>query len=68
MRMKLLTIALLFTFAGLLIGWDIYVYIAGDEVDMISGVIWEASSKHPVVPFLFGFLMGHLFWGKGEVG
>jgi len=67
-KMKLITIALLFGFAALLIGWDLYVYMAGNEVDMISGVVWETSSKHPVLPFSIGFIMGHLFWGKGEVG
>ena len=28
----------------------------------ISKVIWEQSSKHPIIPFAVGMLMGHLFW------
>jgi hypothetical protein len=28
----------------------------------ISEVIWHLCSKHPLVPFAFGVLMGHLFW------
>lgn len=66
-RNKLLTVFLLLIFAGLAIGWDLYVYSYGENADMISNVIWNASSKHPVLPFLTGFLMGHLFWGKGKI-
>ena len=65
-RNKLLTVALLFGFAGLAISWDLYVYFYGDNADMISNAIWVTSSEHPALPFLFGFLMGHLFWGKGK--
>ena len=63
-RNKLLTISLLLIFTALAISWDMYVYSYGDNADMISSVIWDVSAKHPVVPFLFGFLMGHFFWGK----
>lgn len=34
----------------------------GKKGDTISEIIWEVTSKRPVVPFLFGMLMGHLFW------
>ena len=65
-RNKLLTISLLLIFAALAIGWDSYVYIYGEDADMISNLIWNVSASHPVVPFLSGFLMGHFFWGKGN--
>jgi len=29
--------------------------------DTISEIIWYLS-KRPLVPFLFGLLMGHFFW------
>lgn len=29
----------------------------------ISEIVWAASSR-PMVPFLFGLLMGHFFWQK----
>jgi hypothetical protein len=28
----------------------------------ISNAILESCRVHPVIPFLFGLLMGHLFW------
>lgn len=31
------------------------------EGDTISEIIWRIS-KRPLVPFGFGFLMGHFFW------
>jgi hypothetical protein len=27
----------------------------------ISEIVWHVSTKRPVVPFAFGFLMGHFF-------
>jgi len=30
--------------------------------DTISETVWRISFKYPFVPFLVGFLMGHLFW------
>ena len=27
----------------------------------ISELVWHISTKRPIVPFAFGFLMGHLF-------
>jgi len=62
---KIITISCLFGVAALLIGWDLYVYFAGSNVDMITNVIWETSGKHPILPFSLGVLMGHLFWGRG---
>ena len=62
---KLITVFFLFAVATLAIGWDLYVYFYGENADMISNVIWKVSASHPVVPFLFGFLMGHFFWSKG---
>jgi len=64
---KIITVSLLVGFAGLAISWDLYVYFYGENADMISNIIWNASSNHPALPFLTGFLMGHLFWGKGKI-
>ena len=30
--------------------------------DTISETVWRASFKYPFIPFLVGFLMGHLFF------
>lgn len=63
---KAITVSILLGVAALLIGWDIYVYFAGDRVDLITSVVWNTSREHPVVPFLVGVVMGHLFWGRGD--
>lgn len=42
--------------------WDIIAGISGVHHGSISGVIWDISKKYPIVPFVSGFLMGHLFW------
>lgn len=38
--------------------------------DTISEIIWAASSQRPLVPFLFGLviglLSGHFFWQAAE--
>jgi len=65
MNKKIITISILLGSAALLIGWDIYVYFAGTNPEMITGVIWNTSREHPVLPFLVGVVMGHLFWGRG---
>lgn len=28
----------------------------------ISQLVWKASARSPILPFIFGVLMGHLFW------
>jgi uncharacterized membrane protein len=55
------TISILIAVALLLIGWDIYVAVNKDEGDTISEILLWVS-KHPIMPFAFGVLMGHLFW------
>jgi len=61
---KIITISVLLGTVVLLIGWDIYVYFVGENVDMITAVVWNTSRDHPIVPFMVGVVMGHLFWGK----
>ena len=33
--------------------------------DTISEIVWNYATKRPLVPFLLGLLMGHLFWQRG---
>jgi hypothetical protein len=58
---KKVTISILIACALLLIGWDIYVAVNKDDGDTISEVLLWVG-KHPVIPFAFGVVMGHLFW------
>lgn len=34
----------------------------GRDKRTVSEVIWAATRRSPLVPFLFGMLMGHFFW------
>lgn len=58
---KKVTISILIAAALLLIGWDVYVAANKDSGDTISEVLLWVS-KHPVLPFALGVVMGHLFW------
>lgn len=44
-----------------LILYDIYAAVDGEEGNTITQVIQKYSLKYPVIPFAFGFLMGHFF-------
>ena len=60
---KLITIILIISVTVILICWDIYVYIGYKGTgSTISEVILDYALKNPILPFAFGFLMGHLFW------
>jgi len=56
-----ITIGILVTLALLLIGWDIFVAANDTKGDTISEVFLYFS-KHPVLPFAAGVVMGHLCW------
>jgi hypothetical protein len=43
---------------------DIWAAIKGGRNDTISGRIWDWSTTDPMLPFSFGVIVGHLFWGK----
>ena len=48
---------------GLLVYEGVAVYTKRDG-DTISEIVWYLSAR-PLVPFLFGLLMGHFFWPRG---
>lgn len=61
------TVFLMLAAAGVLVSWDIYVAYFNktpNDKDTISGIVFGWARKHPVVPFAFGVLMGHFFWGQ----
>ena len=59
---KTVTIAICVGTTIALVAWDLYVGTNSITGDTISEVFWSVASQHPVVPFLFGLVMGHLFW------
>ena len=64
MSTRLVTAIILIVVSVALIVWDIYAAITPVHGDTISEVLWTATTQHPVIPFLFGMLMGHLFWQR----
>lgn len=48
-----------------LIGWDIYAACSPTQ-PTISALALVFAHKHPVVPFLLGVVMGHIFWPQEE--
>lgn len=58
------TILILVATAVILIAWDIVVATNSVKGDTISEILLNFARHHPVVPFLFGVLMGHLFWSQ----
>ena len=56
------TIAILVAFVAVLIAWDVYVALTPEDGDTISEVTLSFAQLHPVLPFVFGVVMGHLFW------
>lgn len=56
------TILILAAVTAVLIGWDVYVWQSPGSGDTISEVVLGWAKKTVVLPFAFGFLMGHLFW------
>ena len=55
-RMLIVFIVLLVTL------WDFYVIYQGQVPATFSVVIYESSKRWPVIPFVLGFLCGHIFW------
>ncbi len=59
--MKLAKIILLTISLVTFVAYEALAYYS-HGADTVSEVIWRASTKHPVIPFMIGLLAGHLFW------
>lgn len=44
------------------ITWDVIVTYGGKPEASLSQVILEKSTRDPIIPFLIGVIIGHLFW------
>lgn len=42
--------------------WDITVIFMGRQDATISAVIYQLSKENPIIPFILGVIIGHLFW------
>lgn len=56
-----LTIGIIVFVTIALILYDIVVAFFEPRGDTITQVIQKYSQKYPVIPFVFGFLMGHFY-------
>ena len=59
---QLTEIVLMAVFAGLGV-YDVVVGILYGREATISMVLRDLSHRHPIIPFAFGMLAGHIFWG-----
>ena len=46
----------------LIAAFDVFIIVKKGKYHSISANIIRASHKYPSIPFLLGFLCGHLFW------
>lgn len=56
---KVTSIIFIVFFVGILL-YDLVLYTTGHST--ISEIIWEWNLKIPVIPFIGGFIAGHLWW------
>lgn len=56
------TIWILILTAGALAIWDTFAAIKGGSESTISRVLYEKSKAHPIISFILGLLLGHVFW------
>ena len=45
---------------------DVYQSAYHGSEATISATIWRLSREYPALPFLIGFLCGHLLWPQGK--
>lgn len=58
---RTITIGVILVSVVFLGGWDLIAVIFGGEPATISSIIQSSAHRWPVIPFLFGVLMGHFF-------
>ncbi|HLN78423.1 MAG TPA: hypothetical protein VK204_15355 [Nocardioidaceae bacterium] len=68
MSTRLVTILILVAVTLGLIGWDVYAAIQPVSGSTISEVFLGFARQHPVLPFAFGVLGGHLCWPQTVKG
>ena len=46
----------------IVIFWDITIVFMGRPESTISAVILQVSKENPIIAFVLGVIVGHLFW------
>ena len=62
MTIKKVTIVFVLVLIGVIFGYDVMAIYKGGTEPSISHLLIVWSYDYPVFTFLFGFVMGHLFW------
>jgi len=61
MNPQLLTFIIFITWLAILLIWDLYLYLDSKPRNSITQVTIDYSKKYPIIPFLWGFLIGHFY-------
>lgn len=64
MSPRAVTAAVLVAAALLLVGYDVYAFLAGGVEATISRTVYEWAQRWPILPFALGVLTGHLFFSQ----
>jgi hypothetical protein len=62
-----LTIAFIMFLVVVIAVFDVYIIAKKGKQESISAHIIRMSHKYPSIPFLIGFVAGHLFWKMSDV-
>ena len=62
-----LTLIFIFSTIVAIAVFDIWVIAKKGKQESISAHIIRASHKHPSIPFIAGYVCGHLFWKMYDV-
>jgi predicted permease len=61
-----LTILFIFIVVAAIAIFDVWVIIKKGKQESISAHIIRLSRQYPSIPFLIGFVCGHLFWSMAD--
>lgn len=67
MTTRKITVALIVLVTLALGLWDVFAEVHAGDPATISRVLLDGAHRFPVIPFAFGFLMGHLFFSQEKL-
>lgn len=62
MSPRAITTWLMLSVTAVLLAWDVVAATNSTRGDTISEQLTAAAHRWPILPFLFGMLIGHWFW------
>lgn len=61
-----LTVIFIISLVVIVAIFDVYIINKKGKSESISAHLIRASHNHPSIPFLIGFVAGHLFWRMSD--